>query len=183
MKPVETGVGDVPEDAVRLRAAANDGASLDAICPLRFRAPLAPAVAARLEGRTIDVGALVDAIGRRARDADVLLVEGAGGLLVPVEGRTTWADIAARAGLPLLIVAANRLGTVNHCALTARVAAAADLAVRGFVLSQPAAETDASSATNADAIASLTGLRCLGVVGHHVTPADAAPAIDLDALF
>ena len=183
MKPVETGVADVPEDAVRLRAAADDGAPLDAICPLRFRAPLAPAVAARLEGRTIDVGALVDAIGRRAGDADVLLVEGAGGLLVPVDGRTTWADIAARAGLPLLIVAANRLGTVNHCALTARVAAAAGLAVRGFVLSQPAAETDASAATNAETIAALTGLRCLGIVGHRVTPADAAPALDLDALF
>jgi dethiobiotin synthetase len=183
MKPVETGVADVPEDAVRLRAAADDGAPLDAICPLRFRAPLAPAVAARLEGRTIDVGALVDAIGRRAGDADVLLVEGAGGLLVPVDGRTTWADIAARAGLPLLIVAANRLGTVNHCALTARVAAAAGLAVRGFVLSQPAAETDVSAATNADTIAALTGLRCLGVVGHRIDPAEAASALDLDALF
>ena len=183
MKPVETGVDDVPEDAVRLRAAASDAAPLDAICPLRFRAPLAPAVAARLEGRSIDVGALVDAIGRRVRDADVLLVEGAGGLLVPVEGRTTWADLAARTGLPLLIVAANRLGTVNHCALTARVAAAAGLAVRGFVLSQPAAETDVSAATNADTIAGLTGLRCLGVVGHRSAPVDAASALDLDALF
>jgi len=183
MKPVETGVGEVPEDAVHLRAAADDATPLDAICPLRFRAPLAPAVAARLEGRTIDVAELVAAIARRAHDADVLLVEGAGGLLVPVEGRTTWADVAARAGLPLLIVAANRLGTVNHCALTARVAAAAGLAVRGFVLSQPAAETEVSAATNAETIAGLTGLRCLGVVGHHVGPADAAPALDLDALF
>ena len=183
MKPIETGVDDMPEDAVRLRAAANDGQPLDAICPIRLRAPLAPAVAARLEGRTIDVGELVDAIGRRARDADVLLVEGAGGLLVPVDGRATWADVAARAGLPLLIVAANRLGTVNHCALTARVATVAGLAVRGFVLSQPAAETDASAATNAETIAGLTGLRCLGVVGHRVAPADAAPALDLDALF
>jgi len=182
MKPIETGVGDVPEDAARLRAAADDGAPLDAICPFRFRAPLAPAVAARLEGRTIDVGELVDAIRRRAADADILLVEGAGGLLVPVEGRTTWAEVAARAGLPLLIVAANRLGTVNHCALTTRVAAAAGLAVRGFVLSQPAAETDVSAATNAETIADLTGLRCLGVVGHQVAPADAASALDLDAL-
>ena len=183
MKPIETGVGDVPEDAARLRAAADDRAPLDAICPLRFRAPLAPAVAARLEGRTIDVGELVAAIRRRAGEADVLLVEGAGGLLVPVDGRTTWADVAARTGLPLLIVAANRLGTVNHCALTARVAAAAGLAVRGFVLSEPAAETDASAATNAATIADLTGLRCLGVVGHHVAPADAVSALDLDALF
>ena len=183
MKPVETGVDGTPDDALRLRAAADDRAPLDAICPLRFRAPLAPAVAARLEGRTIDVGALVEGIGRRARDADILLVEGAGGLLVPLDARLTWADVAARAGLPLLIVAANRLGTVNHCALTARVAAVAGLEVRGFVLSQPAAETDASAATNAATIADLTGLRCAGVVGFRSAPADAASALDLDALF
>src|SRR5215510_7648161 len=182
MKPVETGVDGTPDDALRLRAAADDRAPLDAICPLRFRAPLAPAVAARLEGRTIDVGALVEAIGRRARDADVLLVEGAGGLLVPLDARTTWADVAAHAALPLLIVAANRLGTVNHCALTARVAASAGLAVRGFVLSQPAAETDASAATNAETIAALTGLRCLGVLAHCTDAAVAARTFDLDAL-
>ena len=183
MKPVETGVEGEPADALALRAAAADPAPLGDICPYRLRAPLAPAVAARLEGVTIDVARLLTLVARRRQDADVLLVEGAGGLLVPLDARTTWAELAARAGLPLLIVGANRLGTVNHCALTARVAATAALVVRGFVLSQPAAETDASAATNAETIAALTGLRCLGVLGHGPAPADAARALDVAALF
>jgi len=79
-------------------------------------------------------------------------------------------------------VGANRLGTVNHCALTARVAAAAGLVVRGFVLSQPTAETDPSAATNAETIAALTGLPCLGVLGHGPTPGDAVRALDVAAL-
>ena len=182
MKPVETGVEDEPADALALRAAAADPAPLDDICPYRLRAPLAPAVAARLEGVTIDVARLVALVARRRQEADVLLVEGAGGFLVPLDAQTTWAELAARAGLPLLIVGANRLGTVNHCALTARVAAAAGLVVRGFVLSQPGAETDASAATNAETIAVLTGLRCLGVLGHSAAPAEAGGALDVDAL-
>lgn len=165
MKPVETGVVDAPEDAVRLREAASDPASLDEICPYRLRAPLAPAVAARLEGVAIDVDALVAAIAHRARAADVLLVEGAGGVLVPIRDTVTYLDLAVRTGLPLLVVAANRVGTVNHAALTARVARAAGVAVRGFVLSQPARETDASAASNADTITALTGLPCLASLG------------------
>ena len=170
MKPVETGVVREPEDAVALRAAAGDPAPLDDVCPYRLRAPLAPPVAARLEGVTIDVERLIALVQRRAREVDVLLVEGAGGLLVPVVGSVTWAEIAARLALPLLIVAANRLGTVNHCALTARVAAAAGLVARGFVLSQPAATTDESAATNADTIATLTGLPVFATLGHGPVP-------------
>ncbi len=182
MKPVETGVEGKPTDALALRAAAADPAPLGDICPYRLRAPLAPAVAARLEGVTIDVTRLVTLIARRRQGADMLLVEGAGGLLVPLDAGTTWAELAVRAGMPLLVVGANRLGTVNHCALTARVAAAAGLVVRGFVLSQPTAETDPSAATNAETIAALTGLPCLGVLGHGPTPGDAVRALDVAAL-
>src|SRR5437879_13345036 len=121
MKPVETGVEDEPADPLALRAAAADPAPLDDICPYRLRAPLAPAVAARLEGVTIDVARLVALVARRRQEADMLLVEGAGGLLVPLDARTTYADLAVRTGLPLLVVGANRLGTVNHCALTAQI--------------------------------------------------------------
>jgi dethiobiotin synthetase len=174
MKPIETGVVGEPEDAQALRAAAGDPAPLDDVCPYRLRAPLAPAVAARLEGVPLDVDRLVALVERRTREAGVLLVEGAGGLLVPVAGRVTWVEIAARLALPILIVAANRLGTVNHCALTARVAAAAGLRARGFVLSQTTPQTDESAATNADTIAGLTGLPVLAELGHGPVPPGAA---------
>jgi len=182
MKPIETGVERDPEDALRLAAAAADPAPLDDVCPYRLRAPLAPAVAARLEGVVIDVERIVRLVARRTAAADVLLVEGAGGLLVPLAGRTTWLELAARCRLPVLIVAANRLGAINHCALTARVANTAGLLVRGFVLSQTSAAPDASAATNAEVIAGLTGLPCLGSFDHRVGPGEAAPALALDAL-
>jgi len=169
LKPVETGVEREPEDALRLRAAAADPAPLDDICPYRLRAPLAPAVAAPLEGVTVDVDRLVALVQRRARAADVLLIEGAGGLLVPLRGHITYVDLAARCALPVLLVGANRLGTINHCLLTVRVATAAGLRVRGFVLSQPSPETDASAATNAEVIATLSGVPCLGSLAHGAT--------------
>lgn len=183
MKPVETGVAGVPEDAVRLRTAAGDPAPLDDVCPWRFAAPLAPAMAARAAGAApVDVAALVAHARRRAADADVLLVEGAGGLLVPVAGTATWADVASALGLPLLIVAANRLGTINHAALTARVAAAAGLRIRGFVLSHPTPERDPSAGSNAAAIEELTRLRCLGVVPWVADGAAADDVFDWEAL-
>lgn len=178
MKPVETGVASEPEDAVRLRAAAADPAPLDAVCPWRFRAPLAPSEAARAEGTSIDVDALVARVLARRRAADALLVEGAGGLLVPIRDRVTWLDVLARTGLDLLIVAANRLGVVNHTALTARVARAAGIPVRGFVLSHPTPPADPSCARNAETIAELTGLPCLAVVPHAPRPADTVHAFD-----
>jgi dethiobiotin synthetase len=182
MKPIETGVREQPDDALALRSAAADPAPLDTICPIRLRAPLAPSVAARLEGRTIDPDDLARRIKARAADADLLLVESAGGLLVPIAGTFTMADLASRRALPVLIVGANRLGTVNHMALTARVAASLGLAVRGFVLSQPQPATDPSGATNAGEITALTGLRCLGVLPHLDDPRTAAPLLDVEPL-
>jgi len=179
MKPVETGVDGEPEDTRRLASAAADEAPLDDVCPYRLRAPLAPAVAAAREGVTIDLDRIAALVDRRRRAVDVLVVEGAGGLLVPIVGRTTYLDLATRLALPLVIVAANRLGTINHCALTAHVATTAGLVVHGFVLSHPTPTTDASAATNAETIATLTGLRCLGVVPHVATPEDAIASLVL----
>lgn len=178
-KPVETGVIGEPADALALKAAAVDPAPLDAICPYRLRAPLAPAVAATLEGITIDPERLVDVVTRRARTAQVLLIEGAGGLLVPLAGTVTFLDLVARIDAALVIVGANRLGTINHCALTARAATAAGIRVAGFVLSQPTLATDPSVATNAAAVSELTGLPCLGVVPHLRTPEEAASLLRL----
>jgi dethiobiotin synthetase len=185
VKPVETGVEHEPQesdDAIRLRTAAGDPAPLDDVCPYRFRAPLAPDVAARLEDVRIDLGRITALIERRRARVDLLLVEGAGGLLVPIVGRETWLDLAGRLALPILIVAANRLGTINHCALTARVAQTAGLVVRGIVLSEPVPNPDPSTATNAAAIAALTGVRVLGTVPHVATPAQASAALDVDAI-
>jgi dethiobiotin synthetase len=98
-----------------------------------------------------------------------------------VEG-ITYLEIATRLAAPLLIVGANRLGTINHCALTARVARDAGLRVCAFVLSQPSAETDASASSNAEMISALTGLTCWGVLPHAASFASAAAALRVPRL-
>ena len=116
---------------------------------LRYEAAVAPAVAARLEGAP-EPG--LDRIVAAARDlragSDGLLVEGSGGLLVPINERETFAELALALGLPLLIVARPGLGTLNHTALTVEVARARGLAVAGVVVCGTSADPDIAERTN-----------------------------------
>jgi dethiobiotin synthetase len=187
-KPVETGWdpgAEAATDAARLRRAAESSEPLDVICPYRLREPLAPSVAARLQGVAIDLGHLATCYAALATRADVVLVEGAGGLLVPLARRATYVDLARDLGLAVLIVGANRLGVVNHTALTARAAAAAGLAVAGFALNQTAPAADPSVTTNRATIEEVTGLPCLADLPYAADPFDSdrlADRLDLAGL-
>jgi dethiobiotin synthetase len=159
MKPAQSGVvAGEPSDADRLRAACGEVEPLAAICPHSFAAPLAPAVAARAEGRAISLPALVEAARALAARHAAILVEGAGGLLVPLTDRETYADLAVALGLPVLVVARAGLGTVNHTALTVEALRRRGLAVAGIVLNRTAPEDDPSVPHNAGEIARLTGI-------------------------
>lgn len=136
------------------------------ICPQRFAAPLAPPAAARQEGSRVDPALLrAGAEWWRSRAA-VLLVEGVGGLLSPLTESETVADLAADLGFPLVIVAADRLGTINHTLLTLEAARRRGLAVAGIVLNRLTAESDPSSESNADEIARRGGAPVLGTLPH-----------------
>lgn len=146
-KPVESGVADgpdgpVPQDAAALRLAAGAREPLATVCPYPLRAPLSPERAAALEGRTLALDALVAAV-RDGADDGFVLAEGAGGFYSPVASGALNADLAAALGLPVLVVAADRLGTINHTLLTVEAARARGLEVAGVVLSQPAVPGDA----------------------------------------
>jgi dethiobiotin synthetase len=162
-KPVETGCEPdaagalVPADALRLRFFAGCEDPLDAICPVRCRAPLAPSVALGREGRTVDLDDLAAAMNALAARHQITLIEGAGGLLVPLAGRLTFADLAQRAGWPVLVVVGNRLGALNHAQLTIRCAAVAGLALVGYVIDALAPEADVAAATNEQALRELLG--------------------------
>ncbi len=165
MKPVETGVSfdDPARDGARLARAAGCDRPLSATAPIVFARPLSPLAAARALGRSVDLGALDAAINAAARDADALIVEGAGGLLVPVTVAVSFADLFARWSLDLVIVAANRLGVINHTLLTVQAAHAAGLVVRAVVLSSTtSAPSDPSTASNAAQLAELLATRFPG---------------------
>ena len=162
----ETFHGDsVWADVEALRSAAElRTADDDLICPQRFGAPLAPPVAAAREGRTVDAALLTAGARAWAGRCDVLLVEGAGGLLCPLAEGVTVADVAADLGYPLLIVARAGLGTVNHTLLTLEVAASRGLAVAGVVLNA-VDRPEPEAATNAALIERFGGARVFGTIG------------------
>jgi len=165
-KPIETGCrsgpdGLDPSDAVTLRAACGSPASLDVICPYRFPDPLAPSIAAERAGTLIDLQRLVTLL--RARGAvPLLLVEGAGGLLVPITPRCTFADLATTLAAPILLVVGSRLGAINHALLTLEVLQSRGLGIRGYVINRLAGPGDVAADTNAAALAAATTAPCLG---------------------
>ena len=158
MKPVETGVSfaDPARDGALLARAAGDASTLAITAPIVLSDPVAPLLAARRMGSMLDLATLDAAFARAVTGADAIIVEGAGGLLVPVTERESFDAIFARWELDLVIVAANRLGVINHTRLTIAAARAAGLQVRAVVLNGAAPDPgDVSRGDNAALIAEL----------------------------
>ena len=160
-KPIQSGArADDPDgDAMLLKRWTGASESAEEIAPYAFAAPLAPLVAAELEGRAVDRADAVAAVRRVAERYEAVVVEGAGGFLVPVGKDWAIADLAAALGLPLLVVARAGLGTVNHTALTVLAARRLGLEPVGVILNGPG---DESSPDNARLIARLAGVPVLG---------------------
>ncbi|HET7755515.1 MAG TPA: dethiobiotin synthase [Anaeromyxobacteraceae bacterium] len=167
MKPAQSGVEPgVATDAERLADAAATRDPVELVCPYSFAAPLAPAVAARVAGAEIDLGRILAAARELAGRHGSVLVEGAGGLLVPLTDRETYADLAVALAFPVLVVARTGLGTVNHTALTVEALRARGLAVAGIVLNAATVARDPSEPYNAAEIERLTGAAVLGAISH-----------------
>lgn len=176
LKPFESGCARgpdgslVPADATILRDAAGGAAPLEAVCLERFEAPVAPGIAAAREGREVTLEGALAAFAALAARHEVVVVEGAGGLLVPLTPDDDVADLAVRLALPLLVVARAGLGTLNHSRLTVESARARSLEVRAIVLNAgPEAvgpDADPSIADNAEVLARLTGVPVLGPLPH-----------------
>ncbi|TWT32651.1 dethiobiotin synthase [Blastopirellula retiformator] len=137
--------GLVAEDAVQLWEAAGRPGTLDEVCPQKFAAPLAPHLAARAEGKELDAGLLRRGAEVWADRCDLLLVEGAGGLMSPMSDAEYVADLAADFGYPLIVVAANRLGVINETMqtlITASVVKGGSLQTAGVILNDLAPQPD-----------------------------------------
>jgi dethiobiotin synthetase len=145
-----------------------------------FGPPVSPHLAAELADVQLpSARELATAIRAQASAGSVLIVEGVGGLLVPIGGTDTVRDLAAALGLPLIVAARPGLGTINHTLLTAEAAAAAGLRVAGIVMTPWPAEPDEMLRSNRDTVRRLTGIPVAGlpfVAGAEPGPLAAAAA-------
>ena len=145
-------------------SAARSTLEISSVCPYRFEEPLAPDVAARRAARRIDSGVIRKHYESIAASSDFTIVEGAGGLLVPIWERYTMASLAADLALPLLVVVGSRLGAVNHTLLTLEHARSCGLEVAAYVLNHVSRVQDMATETNAQLLARSTDVRCAGVI-------------------
>ena len=147
----------ISEDAVALWEAAGRPLNLDAVCPQRFRAPLAPHLSAKSEGRELDTELLRTGISVWADECDIVIVEGAGGLMTPISEDEYVADVAFDLKYPLVVVAPNMLGVINQSLQTLITASCFrdGLEVAGIILNDSQVfEGDMSVETNQQEIAS-----------------------------
>jgi dethiobiotin synthetase len=143
----------VSEDAESLARASESRFPLEVICPIRYVEPLAPAVAAERAGIPLDWSLLQQSLDTLAFQSDVLIVEGVGGVMVPMDDRHTVLDAAAWLKLPTVVVARPALGTINHTVLTVNALRRAGVDVAGVVINRCLANsTDVAEQTNPAAI-------------------------------
>lgn len=148
------------EDAVIL-AEASGGLDLDEINPLHLNSSLAPYVACMLENRTVNPAELIAGYQHLAAKHANVLVEGAGGWEVPLAPNYRISDLAADLQLPVILVAGNRLGALNHILLTVNAIRAKGLVCAGIILNQLEDEMDTAMITNKGVVEDLTGVPLL----------------------
>lgn len=171
MKPVETGcqVQDgrlYPADAMALKdAALLVDIPLKIVNPYALNHPLAPSLACGLEGKRIEIEGIKRAFLELSRQFDFVVVEGAGGLMVPIIGSYFFADLARDLALPIIIVSRPGLGTINHTLLTVLAARVWGLDLLGVVINYSEPETNSlAEKTNPQVIELLSNVPILGIV-------------------
>jgi dethiobiotin synthetase len=190
-KPVETGTSPLPGDALLMHEAARPPVPPDLICLYPFTLPAAPLAAAAHAGVSISVERIVERARYLASIGTGLIVEAAGGLLVPYRPDLTGVDLASWLGLPVLLVARTALGTINHVALSLNELRRRRLPFAGLILVQTQPDRQPHETTNLPLIRQLTGVDALATLPYlpRTTPDDLAQAFvaatrseDLDRL-
>jgi len=170
MKPAESGCSTkkgklFPPDATALLKASGADEALDTINPYRLSNPLAPSVAAEIEAVRIDKRKILSVYRKLSKKYEMMIVEGAGGIMVPVYKKYLFLDLAKDIGLPLIIVARPGLGTINHTLLTIEAARNRGLDIAGIVINHAIkTRKGLSEKTNPEIIEKLGGAPVLGTV-------------------
>ncbi len=197
LKPCATGCvhrreGLVSEDAEFLAVCADSRHPLDLICPQRYAEPLAPSVAADRAGTPLDWEVIQRSINILCGDSDVLIVEGVGGILVPMSPTHTVRDMAEWLGLPAVVVARPGLGTINHSLLTIESLRVGKIRIAGTVINRyPPDTAGTAEETSPRVIEKRSGVPILCLVPDEPLPPGRLPAgiiaamdlVDWQALF
>ena len=188
MKPVAAGAELIAgrrqnEDAAAMRAGDPAPPPYEVTNPYLLAPPIAPHIAAARAGITIDLKVIHRAFATLEARYDPVVVEGAGGWLVPVGPAATLADVAVRLGLPVLLVVGIRLGCINHCLLTVEAVRARGLPLAGWVATYPA-PYGAAGEEVVESLVERVAAPLVGVIPHRpgITPDDAAALLELERL-
>jgi dethiobiotin synthetase len=177
-KPAVTGLDEPGEpDPALLRRAAESEQSDEQIAPYLYAPPASPHLAAAQAGEEIDPERLLAAARSAAAEADVLVCEGVGGLLVPLSRDYLLRDFAADLGLPLAIAAPPGLGTINHTLLTIEAARSAGLTVAAVVLTPWPERPSSIEESNRETIESLGGIKVETLPPLDLADPDSWPAL------
>lgn len=137
-------------DAELLLAASDPGLNVDDVNPVWFRTPVAPLTASVIEKQEVDLTRIREGLDRLRARFDFVVVEGVGGWIVPIRADYFASDLAAEMRLPVLVVALNRLGCLNHTMLTVQAVAASRLACLGVAFNEREQSAEIAETTNAD---------------------------------
>lgn len=160
------------EDAIHLANASSEGLTLDEVNPIWFKVPAAPYAAALMENRSFDLNDVITGFNDLTDTNDHVLVEGAGGWEVPLNGFATMADFAQRLALPVIVVVNNKLGCLNHTILTVRNILARGLPCAGIILNHVHEERDAASISNRMVLEHFLDVPILAEIMHGETEID-----------
>jgi dethiobiotin synthetase len=168
MKPAETGCLErdgtlIPQDGQILLEASEADLSIKEVVPFRYREPVAPMVAAEQEGRPFSATWFLKAFEEHKEKFNYIVLEGAGGAMVPLSNELLTIDLIEMTGLPVVVVAANKLGVINHTLLTVEALRRRGITISGVVLNNTTpSDDDISRKTNRQVLARLLEVPLLG---------------------
>ena len=180
MKPIAAGIeaDGRNDDVVQLMAASSMQPPVALVNPFRYDPPIAPHIAAQEAGRPIDLTVIQHALAQLQTLAEVVWVEGAGGLLIPLNAQQDLADLAQRLALPMVLVVGMRLGCLNHALLTAEAMERRGLTVAGWVANRIDPDM-ARFEANLETLQARLHAPLIGVIPYGANPEQAASCLDL----
>ena len=197
MKPVETGCIEeggvlIPQDAKSLKESAGIDHPLDLINPYRFAMPVSPHIAARSSSTAIVPDVIIDCFNRIKKDVDFCVVEGAGGVLVPLSPKFLTIDLIKLMNIEVVVVARDKLGTINHTLLTLEALRRRGIKIKGVILNRTTKDLGPDSLTNKESIEEYGKVKVLGTfpyipsegpIGNRILSEIAEQYLDIDKIF